>query len=282
MNKKIVLLFVVFVCVLLSAQNVEDKKYLLTTKTSTFELTLPNIIDPYLSPLPYSGIGFSYNTAGRRFISANNTNYSMQNKFSISTGLLLNPAYTSEMLYAGANYGWGINYHFRISKQLRILGGCLLDADLGFKNVPRNINNPVNLDMATNMNLTGLLLYDLHVRRKMLHFEVAMQAPIIGCMFVPYGGASYYDMFELGGLTNAFHFSSIHNKRGLDQTYSIKVPFNSTTWRFGLRLQNLKYKANDMVFKHNELSLIVGTTFDAISFSGKKKVAPANFISTNN
>jgi len=205
----------------------------------------------------------------------------MQDKLTLSAGMMLNPAFSSEMLYIGANYGWGVNYHFRLTKGLKILAGGLWDVDFGFKNVPRNINNPINLDMATNLNLTGLLIYDYPTRRRTLHLQAALQAPIIGYMFVPQGGASYYDMFQLGSLSNAFHFSSLHNKRGLNQTYTVDVPFNHSTWRFGLHFQNLKYKANNLVFAHNETSVIVGTTFDAISFSGKKKVAPQNFMSTN-
>jgi hypothetical protein len=88
-------------------------------------------------------------------------------------------------------------------------------------------------------------------------------------------------MFELGSLTNAFHFSSLHNKLGLTQTYSVDVPCRTTTWRFGLRFHGLKYEANNLVFVQRNMSLIVGTTFDAISFGGRKKVAPQNFLSTN-
>jgi len=281
MKKNIILILVLLTAVFVSAQNNTEEKYLLTTKVTTFGLSVPSITDPYLSPLVYSGVGLCYNTDNRRYFKPDNTNYSMQSKFSLSTGMLLNPALSSEMLYFGANYGWGANYHFRLKNKLRILAGGLWDVDFGFKNVPRNVNNPVNLDMATNLNLTGLLMYDLNMRRNTLHFQVAMQTPILGYMFVPPGGASYYDMFELGNTANAFHFSSLHNKLGLNQTYSVDVPFKQSIWRFGLHFQSLKYKANDLVFMHNETSLIVGTTFDAISFGGKKRKAPLNFISTN-
>jgi hypothetical protein len=124
-------------------------------------------------------------------------------------------------------------------------------------------------------------MYDWVLHKRTLHFQVSLQLPLVGCMFVPSSGASYYDMFEVGNLDQAFHFSSIHNKQGLNQTYTVDVPFNRTTWRFGLNFKNIKYKANDLVFKHEGMSLIIGTTFDDISFSGRKSLAPKNFISTN-
>jgi hypothetical protein len=280
--KKYILLSLVFVVgMFLTAQSLSEQKYLFTTKASTYNLSLLTIVDPYLSPLTYTGVGVSYGESSRRYFSADNTKWSMQDNLSRSVGVLLNPAFTSEMLYAAINYGWGANYHFRVNEQFRILAGGLWDVDFGLKTVSRNVNNPVNLDMATNLNLTGLLIYDYRMFRNTLHFQVSMQTPVLGYMFVPPGGASYYDIFELGNLSDAFHFSSLHNKRGLIHTYSVDVPFNHSVWRFGLHFQNLKYMANSMVFKNNEVSLQVGTTFDVISFGGKKRGAPRNFISTN-
>ena len=281
MKKKIVLLLTIFAYLCVQAQNNDNQKYLLTTKSSTFGFGSSDIIDPYLSPLVYSGVGLNYKLDTRRFLTDKNINYSMQSRLSLSSDFLLNPALSSEMIYLGINYGWGLNYHFRLTEHLKIFAGGLWDVDFGFKNVSRNINNPINLDLSTNLNLTGLLMYDWELCKRTLHLQVALQSPLIGYMFVPYGGASYYDMFEVGNLDHAFHFSSILNKRGLSQTYTVDVPFNRSTWRFGVNFQSLKFKANNLVFKNEGMNLIIGTTFDAISFGGRKKIAPKNFISTN-
>ena len=282
MKKKIVLILGIFASLILSAQNNVEPKYLLTTKSCSLGFSMLSFIDPYLSPVVYSGSGLTYVSDSRRYFSKNNDLYSSQSRFRILGGSMLNPTSTSEMIYLGINYGWGANYHFRLNDNLRILTGGLLDVDVAFKDISRNINNPVNLDLATNLNFTGLLLYDIHLKKRTLQLQVAIQTPIAGYMFVPFGGASYYDMFELGSLTDAFHFSSAYNKRGLDQTYTVNVPFNSITWRLGVRLHNLKYKANELVFKQSGVSFIVGASFDVITFGGRKRTAPANFISTNN
>jgi hypothetical protein len=283
MKKNTVLVLILFVSVVLSAQNDIETNYLLTTRSSSVGLSMPSFLDPYLSPMVYSGVGLSYNSDSRRYFSTDNTKYSWQSRLSLSGAMMLNPALSSSMTYLGANYGIGANYHFRLNKRFRILAGGLWDVDFGFRNVARNVNNPVNLDMATNLNLTGLLMFDCPTAKKKntLHFKAFLQTPVFGYMFVPPGGASYYDMFELGSMDHTFHFSSLNNKRGLVQTYSVDVPFNKVVWRFGLHFQNLKYKANNLVFIHDEVSLMIGTTFDAISFGGKKRPAPRNFISTN-
>ena len=280
--RKLIFVFILFMSAgIVSAQNAAEKKFLLSTHSNSFGLSMLSTTDPYLSPAVYSGLGFRFNTERSRFLSTENTNYSGYGKLSLSAGMMLNPAFSSSMTYLGANYGYGIHYHLRSKKDLHALVGGIWDVDFGFKNVARNVNNPVNIDLATNLNLSAVILYDIHTRKRMLKLKLNVQTPILGCMFVPPGGASYYDMFELGNLANAFHISSLHNKRGLSQMYSVDVPFNNSTWRFGLKFDDLKYSANNLVFVRKEFSLLVGITFDVATFAGRKHTPPQNFISTN-
>jgi len=275
---RIFLLFLI-VSLVVSAQNNDEKKYLLTAKTNSFSLSTLSLLDPYLSPIRYNGLGLGYSSESRRFLTEKDNKYSTLSKFRLGASIALNPEMTSDLLYFGANYGWGIEYHVMSINGIKLQVGGLWDADFGFKNVERNINNPVNLDMATNLNLTGLASYDIILKRKTLKLKLALQTPLIGFMYVPKAGASYYEMFELGNLTDAFHFSSIHNKRGLDAKFSIDIPFKRSVWNFGLKMNELRYSANNLVFDRSEFSLLVGTTFDFINFAGTKNKKPKNFIS---
>ncbi|MDR3653989.1 MAG: DUF3316 domain-containing protein [Paludibacter sp.] len=281
MKNALIVLFVYFFCVEGFAQIPETQKYLLTTKSNTFGFSTISFLDPYLSPLTYSGNGIQFNHESRRFLSLENTNISIQKKYYLLAGFALNPPQTSSMLYLGTNYSWGMHYHFRPIKGLQLLAGGSWDIDFGYKYVVRNINNPVNVDLATNLNLSGIAMYDIPLRRRTLRLQLAVETPVFGWMFVPLAGESDYEMFDLGNLSNVSHLSSIINKRGINPKLTIDVPFSRTTWQFGLSYQKLKYKANDMVFERNEFSISAGTTFDEISFSGRKRHIPQNFISTN-
>lgn len=265
----------------IKAQNSDEKKILLTSNANTFGVSTINLLDPYLSPLTYSGFGISYEHENRRFLSTEKTNISTQGKLNMEASYNLNPQSTSSMMFLGVNYSWGMHYHFRPAKGLQLLAGGLWDADFGFKEVPRNINNPVSLDLATNLNLSGVAMFDVRLRKKTFRLQLELQTPILGYMFVPLNGASYYEMFDLGNMTDAFHVSSLHNKRGVKSSFTIDVPSNQSVWRFGLNFMNVKYSANDLVFVRNELSLVVGTTFDTANFAGRKNKVPKNFISTN-
>lgn len=196
-------------------------------------------------------------------------------------GIALNKALTSDILYLGVNFGYGMEYRLNPINGIKIQVGGIWDVDFAMKNLERNINNPVNLDMATNLNLSAQATYDIVLKRKTLKLNLALQTPVLGCMFVPRSGASYYEMFELGNLTDAIHFSSIHNKRGVMGTFSVEVPFRRSVWNFGLRFNELRYAANELVFNRNEFSLLIGTTFDGIRFAGTKNQKPKNFISPN-
>ncbi len=270
-----------FFSVILLSQNTDSQKYLLTTSTTTFGITTLSLLDPYLSPLIYSGNGIDLNHESRKFLSLQNTNFSIQNKYCLVAGFALNPAQNSLMTYLGANCSWGMHYHLNPQKNLRLLVGGSWDVDFGYKDVLRNINNPVNIDLATNLNLSGIAKYDISLKKRTFRLQLAVETPIVGWMFVPLAGASYYEMFELGNLSDVSHFSSIINKRGINSKLTVDVPFKNITCRIGLGYKTLKYAANSMVFENNEFSLLIGTTFDRISFGGTKKIAPRNFISTN-
>ena len=281
MKKLLLIAFVILFNFMLKAQNGSEQKYLLTTKTNTGGLSVLSLTDPYLSPLTYTGNGIQFDHESRRFWSLTNTRLSIQSKLNLEGGFLLNPAQTSSMTYIALDYSWGLHWHFRPMKGLKLLAGGNVDLGLAYKDVPRNINNPGNMDLATNLNLSGIAMYDIPLRKRILKLQLAIESPVIGWMYVPLAGASYYEMFMLGNLSNTSHFSSLINKRGIHPTLTLDVPLKNSVWRIGMGYQGLKYEANNMVFKRSELSLILGSTFDIISFGGHLKKVPGNFISTN-
>lgn len=281
MKRNISLWLLLLLSIYINAQTVDKKKYLLTTKTNTIGISTLSLIDPYLSPLFYSGLGIRYDHKASRFLSLENTRFSTQNKINFVGGLTINPTNTASMTYVGINLDKGLYYHFQQAKGLKLVAGGSWDIDFGYKMVARNINNPVNINLATNLNLSGAAKYDIQMPKRKLKLELAFQSPLLGCMFVPKSGASYYEMFDLWNLSGTTHFSSLHNKRGIQSTFSVDVPFNRTTLHLGVRYETIKYIANEMVFKRNEFSLLIGSKFDVATFAGRKKTAPSNFISTN-
>ena len=280
--KYLIVLFYLFpfvFCGDLIAQTDEKQNFLLTSATNSLQYQSLEIIDPYLSPLVYGGSGFGYDYQSQRYLGVRSLHFSRMQQLKMSWGNIYNPSHTAAMTVVGANYGWGIHYHFKTIGKLHLQFGGLADLDFGLKYLARNVNNPVNVDMATNINLSGLVFYDFSLFKRKLKLIMDVKSPLLGCMFVPYSGASYYEMFSLGNTSNTIHFSSLHNKRGLDVDLRLEVPLRKSVWQVGVGLETMKWKANDLVFNRHIVRIILAKKFDFITFGGNRNKAPINFIS---
>lgn len=259
-----------------------DSKYLLINAADRISFSLLDLTDPYLSPLTYSGFGLNYEHSSAQFFSLDNNRLSKEGRFSGWGGLAVNPQYSASMLYAGAKYSWGMFYHLSIFQQFNIKVGGNADIDFGYKNLARNVNNPVNVDLAVNLNFAAKASYAIPIARQKIMLNYELESPILGCMFVPLGGASYFEMLELGSMSNSFHFSSLHNKLGFTNQFSVSYPFNRCTWQIGIKSSNLKYQANELLFKRNIYSINIGVKYDLNIFSGRLNAAPKNFVGPEN
>lgn len=277
MKKAGLLILIIFFNLSVYSQTGNADTYLLSNVANTFGFGAIGVLDPYLSPLQYNGIGLKYDNDNLRFLNTEKLNLSRQSKLTITGAEALNPAFTSLMMLGGANYQYGIHYHFQPTSELKILAGGSWDADFAVKYLPRNSNNPVSIDMATNLNVSAIAFYKFKFLKRDVQLQLSLQSPLLGCMFVPQVGASYYEMFLLGNLDNTFHFSSLHNKRGLQTRILLHVPFKRSNWHVGFDFNMLKYSANGAIYKKDDFGLVVGTTFDMISFSGRKNQPPSNF-----
>ncbi len=279
-NTFCLLILSLFFVRLFAQTSFDDKKYKLISATENASVSLLSFVDPYLTPLTYSGLGVGYEHIERKYFNPENVNYSMQGKLNALVGVVLNPAYSTAMTYIGGVYSWGAFYHYRQLKNVQILAGATTDAQIGVKSLARNVNNPVNVDAAVNMNFAAQFRYNFRIKRLPMRLNYDVETPLMGCMFVPVGGASYYEMFELWNLNNAIHFSSLHNKLGFKSALSLDILFKKSTLSVGFSNQNLIFEANNLVFKQKVMSFGVGYKYDFYIFKGRNNQAPANFIST--
>ena len=278
MRKYLSLLFLFFICLEAFSQQEETGiKYALRSSNTSIGLSTLSITDNYISPLPYSGIGLKVATENGRLYSPYSDRLSVADRYKMDVGILSNPAGTASMLYFGFDYAWGMHYHFRPLANLQILTGGFWDLDFGLKYNMRNVNNPFNMDLSTNLNLSAIAIYDLYTFRRKIRLQAAFETPFIGCMFAPEQGSSYYEIFSLGASGHFVHFSSLHNKLALNQSYSVEIPFKKSTWRIGFAGENLKYSANGMIFKKSDFTFFLGYTHIFSRFT-KQNPAPENFV----
>lgn len=279
MRKTTIILMMVFHLLFVKAQVQQEMKLPLTNVYHHVGLAAIEIVDPYLSVLEYSGVGLRYEYTADRFFNPENPVLSSKGRISGLAARTVNPRSTASVILMGANASWGVQYYYRKFEDILLLGGANLEADFAYKMNSRNVNNPINIDLATNLNLTLGGRYYIHTKRRTIQLNAGFEFPVMGCMFVPYQGFSYYEMYTTKEYMEAVHFSSLHNKQGLKQFLSFDIPFKHSTWSFGIRKHDLKYKADEQVYSYSEYAYSIGITYDMISFSGRKINVPEIFIS---
>jgi len=262
------------------AQPPEDRTDLLTSVTTQFGWSALRLNDAYLSDLQYSGYGMQFNNTTHRFLNTGNTLFSQRTDVTINAGVAMNQPQSASISYFGGNVGYGLQAHFKPLRNLQLLVGGEMDAELGVKGYSRDVNNAGNMDLATNLNLAATIRYNLRVWKSTLRLQADFQTPLLGLMFVPVRGESYSEIYYLHSYENLFHFTSLHNKNGLNARYLVQIPLKHTILNVGIHTEYVKYAANDMVFRRNITSLQVGATYDLVLFGGRKHPAPAGFISS--
>lgn len=281
--KKSFFLFILLLCAIHVRAQVypEGGKSTLVTAVNSFRFSRVRLLDTYLSPLYYKGLGITYENDRRRFFSPENDRLSMQSRVTLKAAVTFNPSRNSTISCLAANYAWGMHYHLRPARNLQLLIGGIADMDIGGKFLGRNVNRPANLDFATGLHLSFLLQYKIPAPKRDLILQVSFIIPVMGFMFVPEMGASYYEILSLGNFKNSGHFTSFHNRYGISQTYTIDIPFRKSVWRFGFSSQYLKYGANHLIFKRRDVGILIGWKRDLAAFSGRKSLPPANFIKSD-
>ncbi len=277
--KKLIFVITLLISFCVQAQESVPQKYLLTTVSDKGGISIASLIDPYLSPLTYSGPGIFYERSSQKLFSAENPRILHETKIGVSINLTSNPANTAHISHAEGTVSWGSYYHFNIINQLRIRLGAFFDASASNNNHTRNVNNPINFDVNANLNAAAELKYKFRIFKKNMNIYSSFDFPFSGIMFVPQSGKSYYQIVELKDFSKTIHYSSLHNRQGLNVNAAFEIPFKHSTWKFGAGAENLTWKANDMIFKHNEFKLSVAIKYNIRRFSGTKNTAPENFIS---
>lgn len=278
--KKIVLAFCLIGGFIFSEAQTNNKEVF--SLTNVHHYVGPSVVelaDPYLSILNYTGYGMRLEYTDVRYFNPHNPVLSSYSRIAGLAALTVNPQSTASVTYIGGNVAWGMLYEYRDFSNFVLLAGANVDFDFAYKMNSRNVNNPFNMDLATDLNAMLGVRYIYPTRKRTLKFSASIEFPLVGCMFVPYPGLSYYEMYSSKAYGEAIHFSSLHNKQGMKQQISIDVPFKYSSWSFGARMHQLTYQVGELPYSFNEFSLFVGITYDLIRFSGRKVAVPESFIS---
>lgn len=225
------------------------------TRATMYGIGYTNVFDTYLSPQEYKGMDFRISRETMRMTKLFNGNVSVQNFFQANIGYTHNRADNNNTFNGLVNWNYGLHYQFRITENFKLLTGGLADINGGFVYNLRNTNNPASARAFINLDASAMAIWHTRIKKYPLTFRYQINVPVIGVMFSPHYGQSYYEIFTLGNSDGVVKFTSLHNQPSMRQMLSIDFPVRYAKLRFSYmadlqqsNLNNIKTHTYSHVF----------------------------------
>ena len=229
-----------------------------------------NTFETYLSPLEYEGpeVRFAYETM--RMTRLMDGNVSAQNLFQLHASYTENISQTNHTYGGLVNWSYALHYQFRPAKGLKILFGPMLDLNAGVIYNRRNSNNPAQAKAYGGLGASGMLIYRFRIKNYPLTVRWQANLPLLGVMFSPEFGESYYEIFSLGNGGRNVVFTSLHNNPSLRQLLTLDFPVGNTVMRVGYICDLQQAKVNNLKSHTYSHDFMIGVVRNLYLFHGKK------------
>lgn len=198
----------------------------IVVKSTTFGLTGINALDTYLGGYDYTGGGLYMQHENFRDARTGSYRWKFQTMFNGTLG------YTTQgnngQLVAMGSYSWGGYHPFAVGDRLKLLAGAQIQLEGGALYVPGNGNNPVTAKLRTAFAASGMAIYRFPVKGSDWTTRLQLDIPLLGVMFAPQFGQSYYEIFGLGHTDGIIAFTHPLNCPMWRQTATLDIPLR---WR---------------------------------------------------
>ena len=218
----------------------------LVTRATMYGVGFTNVFDTYLSPQEYKGIDFRFSRESMRMTKWANGKLSLQSFFQADLGYTHNKVDNNNTFSALANWNYGLLYNFPITSNFKLLAGGLADLNGGFVYNLRNTNNPASARAYINLDASGMAIWELKIKNYPLTLRYQINLPLMGVMFSPHYGQSYYEIFSLGNSGGVVKFTSLHNQPSLRQMLTADFPVGRAKIRLGYIWDTQQSKVNDI------------------------------------
>lgn len=248
-------------------------------RATLYGVGFTNILDTYLSPAEYTGPEVRILRESMRMTKLMDGRVSVQSLFQGHLSLTENRAGTGSEIAGLVNWNYALHYQFRLSEKLKILAGPLLDLNGGFVYNLRNSNNPAQAKAYANLAASGMVIYRFRIGNYPLVARYQANLPLMGIMFSPEYGQSYYEIFSLKHDGKNVLFTSLHNQPSLRQFLTLDFPIRSVNMRFGYVCDIQQAKVNRLKSHTWSHVFMLGFVKNFYLLKGKNKVAMPSGVS---
>ena len=200
--------------------------------STLFGVGYSNQLDTYLSPMEYSGFQLSFLVSREHMMRWADGNISFQSLVQGAFSRTKNPARTATAWGGRLAYDAGWHYHWRLTDRLSLKAGGLVGADLGFLYLSRNSNNPAQGRFGIDISASAGGSYRFMIRKLPVLVNYQADLPLMGCMFSPQFGQSYYDISQ-GSRDHNVCFSHPGNALCFRHLLTFDLEFRRASLRFG-------------------------------------------------
>ena len=203
--------------------------YRVVQRSTLHGVSLLNTLDTYLSGYNHKGAGYHIQHGTLRRAHTGSYNWIFQTRTDVTLGIATQHS-NSQFVFM-ASRRWSGYHPFAMNGNLKILAGAQIRAEGGALYTPAYSNNPVSAKIGATMDASVMAVYTLPIGEKEYRARYTMDLPLIGAMFAPEYGQSYYEIFGLGHTKGTVHLSTPFNAPSMTHSFAIDIPTRKSTLR---------------------------------------------------
>lgn len=229
----------------------------ITTNAQMLGLGGMDILDTYLSAEKYKGSELRYISHTTREWTDRKISHEIIHQGNVAFGC--NRADNADEMAGSYRISYGISYNWKLMDgQLNVKAGGMAEAGAGFCYNMRNGNNPAQAQLAIDLAPSAGVAYRLKAWGHTMFISYDAIVPILGAMFSPNYGQSYFEIFNRGNYDKNIVATTIFNAPSLRQTLSVDFYFKSTALRLGCLNDIRQAKVNNLKYHQYSNMLVIG------------------------
>lgn len=216
-----------------------------------------NILDTYISPERYTGLELRIISQTHRQW-RNHPAWNSQSSFSVSFQNATQRADNSNEIGGMITYGHAIRHAWQLRDNWRIEAGGQAEGGVGFLYNTRNSNNPAQARAYLHIGPDVMSVWRFPLFRKPSFLRYELSAPLLGLMFSPNYGQSYYEIFSRGNYDHNIVPTTPICAPSLRQQLTLDVRVKRLTFRIGYLGDYQQAEVNKLKYHTYSHMLLIG------------------------
>lgn len=215
-----------------------------------------DLLDTYLSPESYKGTEVRFVSTATKPSRWKTLDQRIVHQGDVSVSH--NRADNNDELAGFYNFQYSLTHGWQLTEALSAWAGGGVDVTLGFVYNTRNSNNPAQAKVSLNLAPAAGLAYAFHVKGKPWVARYEATAPLVGLMFSPNYGQSYYEIFNRGNYDHNVVPTTIIATPSLRQLLTLDLPLFGRRFVVGYLGDYQQAKVNKLKYHNYTHAIVLG------------------------